>query len=137
VSLERLLLDAMREQADLLGVQWPVVLEADAPEAPDRSRRNLLTLVQKARPAVERALASLDRPTLLAHPGLLARYGLLPLLQPLQDRARRGPGVVVLIPDYEQNALPQVDGVALPVVHPSDWARVPRGWHRRGVRVSS
>jgi serine/threonine protein kinase len=137
VSLERLLLDAMREQADLLGVQWPVVLEADGPEAPDRARRNLLTLVQKARPAVERALASLDRPTLLAHPGLLARYGLLPLLQPLQDRARRGPGVIVLIPDYEQNALPQVDDVVLPVVHPSDWARVPRGWHRRGARASS
>jgi serine/threonine protein kinase len=136
LSLERLLLDAMRTQATVLGVQWPVVLEADAPEAPERDRRKLMALVQKARPEVERALAGLQQPTLLVHPGLLARYGLLPLLQPLQDRARRGVGMVLLIPGDAQHSMPVVDDVPLPVVHPSDWARLPRGWHRTTRRAA-
>lgn len=130
LSLERLLLDAMREQAVALGVLWPVVLEADAAAPDDRAWRYLQSLVQKARPAVEAALLALTGPTVLMHPGLLARYGLLSLLAPLQDPARRGAGVVVLIPGDEQSAMPVVDDVPLPVVQPSDWARVPFRWHR-------
>lgn len=136
VSLEKLLLDALRAHATALRVQWPVVLDADAADPTDRAWRNLQMLVQKARPTVEQALASIDRPTMLVHPGLLARYGLLSLLAPLQERSRRGPGVVLLIPGSAQQTMPAVDDVALPVVHPSDWARVPRGWHRAPARVA-
>jgi serine/threonine protein kinase len=136
VSLERLLLDAVHEQADALGVRWDKVLEADAATPTDRAWRNLQTLVQKARPAVERALSGIERPTVLVNPGLLARYGLLALLQPLQERSRRGPAVLVLIPGDEQHSMPVVDGVPLPVVNPSDWARVPRGWHHAPQRVA-
>lgn len=128
-SLEQVLLDAMREQAALLGVAWPVVLAADA-RTNDREWRNLQMLVQKARPTVERVLGTLDEPTLLVHPGLFARYGLLPLLQPLQDRARRGGGVVLLTPADGQQDLPVVDGVTLPVVYATDWARLPKAWLR-------
>lgn len=117
-------------------MQWPLVLEADAADRTDRAWRNLQSLVQKARPAVEQALDALDRPTLLVHAGLLARYGLLPLLAPLQDRSRRGPRVVVLIPGDAMHAMPMVDDVPLPVVHPSDWARAPRGWLRRARSVA-
>ena len=136
LSLERLLLDAMRAQAAALGVQWPLVLEADAADRSDRAWRNLQMLVQKARADVERALADLERPTVLVHPGLLARYGLLTLLQPLQERTRRGPGVVVLVAGDDMHTMPVVDGVPLPVVHASDWARVPRGWLRLQRRVA-
>ena len=87
-------------------------------------------------PELVEYLASIDRPTVLVHPGLLARYGLLSLLAPLQERSRRGPGVVLLIPGSAQQTMPAVDDVALPVVHPSDWARVPRGWHRAPARVA-
>jgi serine/threonine protein kinase len=130
LSLERLLFDAMHAEADAMHVQWPVVLEADASARQDRAWRNLQMLVQRARPAVAQALAALDRPTVLVHPGLLARYGLLSLLEPLQDRGRRGPGVVVLIPGDAMHTMPVIDDVPLPVVHPSDWARVPREWLR-------
>lgn len=136
LSLERVLLLAIREQAEALKVQWPVVLDADATSTTDRAWRNLQILVQRARPAVERTLASLDTPTVLLNPGLLARYDLLPLLEPLQDRARRGAGVVVLSPGSAQHAMPMIDDVPLPVVHPSDWARTPRGWHRAAARVA-
>ena len=120
----------MHGAADAMHVQWPVVLEADASARQDRAWRNLQMLVQRAQPAVAKALAALDRPTLLVHPGLFARYGLLSLLEPLQDRGRRGPGVVVLIPGDAMHTMPVIDDVPLPVVHPSDWARVPREWLR-------
>jgi serine/threonine protein kinase len=136
LSLERLLLAAMRGEATRLGVQWPVVIEADAADRRGPAWHRLQVLVQKARPAVEQALASLDQPTALLHPGILARYDLLGLLQPMQDRARHGPAVAVLIPGDEQHTLPVVDDVPLPVVHPSDWARVPRGWHRSARRAA-
>jgi hypothetical protein len=136
VSLERVLLDAMRETAATLKVQWPVVLEADASGRNDRAWRNLHLLVQRARPAVERALAELQQPTVLLNPGLLARYELLSVLAPLQERSRRGPGIVVLVPDTAQSAMPMVDDAPLPVVHPSDWARTPSGWTRAMRRVA-
>lgn len=136
VSLEQVLLDAMRETANTLKVQWPVVLEADASSRNDRAWRNLHQLVQRARPAVERVLAALEQPTVLLNPGLLARYELLSVLAPLQERSRRGPGIVVLVPDTAQSAMPMVDDAPLPVVHPSDWARTPGGWTRAMRRVA-
>lgn len=136
LSLERVLLDAMRQAAETLKVQWPIVLNADASARNDRAWRNLQMLVQRARPAVERALSEVDRPTVLLNPGLLARYELLSVLAPLQERERRGPGVVVLVPDTAQSAMPMVDEVPLPVVHPSDWARTPSGWTRAMRRVA-
>lgn len=136
LSLERLLLDAMRAQAGSLGVQWPVVLDADAADRNDRAWRQLQQLVQRASPAVAKRLAGLDRPTMLVNPGLFARYGLLSLLQPLQDRARRGPGVVVLIPGDGMHTMPVVDDAPLPVVHPSDWARAPKAWPRSARAIA-
>lgn len=136
LSLERVLLDAMRETAGSLNVQWPVVLEADASAQNERNWNKLQQLVQRARPAVERILAALDHPTALLNLGLLARYGMLSVLAPLQERSRRGPGIVVLVPDTAQSAMPMVDDAPLPVVHPSDWARTPSGWTRAMRRVA-
>jgi serine/threonine protein kinase len=136
VSLERLLIEAIREQATALGVQWPVVLDADRSGRGERAWRNLQMLAQKARPAVEQALRDIAQPTVLVNAGLLARYDLLSVLEPLQERSRRGPGVIVLITGSAQHTMPMVDDVALPVVHPSDWARVPRRWYRLPARVA-
>jgi hypothetical protein len=136
LSLERVLLDAMRTQAESLGVDWPVVLDADSADVKDRAWRQLQQLVQRASPTVAKRLAALDRSTVLVNPGLLARYGLLTLLQPLQERSRRGPGVVMLIPGDGMHTMPVVDGAPLPVVHPSDWARAPKAWPR-AVRATA
>lgn len=136
VSLERLLIDALHAQAEKLGVQWPIVLDADRAGPGERAWRNLQMLVQKARPAIENALRDIDSPTVLVNAGLLARYDLLSVLEPLQERSRRGPGVILLVTGSAQQTMPMVDEVALPVVHPSDWARVPRRWHRSQARVA-
>ena len=125
----------MRREATTLGAQWNVVLDADGLPAMTPGGRKLATLVQRTRDRMAATLSSLQRPALLLHPGLLARYDMLNLLDPLQDRTRRGPGVVILVPADGQDTMPRVDDRALPVVHPGDWARVPRHWHRRLVRV--
>lgn len=136
MSLERLFVESMRKTAEANRVQWPVVLQADAAPHHDRAWRNLRLLVEKARPMMEAPLAALVRPTLLLHPGLLARYDLLSVLEPLQDRSRRGPGVVLLLPSDGMSAMPVVDLAPLPMVYPSDWARLPREWFHLSRRVA-
>ena len=130
LNLERLLIDAMREQARVLGVDWRVVEMADASDRGAREWRNLRQLAQRSQPAMEAALQGIAEPTLLVNAGLLARYGLLGAIQMLQDRARRGPGVALLIAADDQHALPVVDDVTLPMVYPTDWMRLSRSWVR-------
>ncbi|MBK9978482.1 MAG: BREX system serine/threonine kinase PglW [Gemmatimonadetes bacterium] len=130
MSLERLFVESMRKTAEANRVHWPLVLQADAAPHHDRAWRNLRLLAEKARPMMEATLAALVRPTLLLHPGLLARYDLLAVFEPLQDRSRRGPGVVLLLPSDGMSAMPVIDLVPLPMVYPSDWARLPREWFR-------
>jgi hypothetical protein len=131
LSLERLVLDALRAEAAAIKAQWQVVLDADAAGNGTADGRRFAALVQRVRPRVAAALAEVARPTLLLHPGLLGRYDLLGVFDALQDRTRRGPGVVVLVPADGQDTMPRVDERALPVVHASDWARVPRRWKQR------
>ena len=136
VSLEGLLLGALREAADLLGASWDVVLRADAAAPTSRDWRRLQALVQKAMPAVETALLARERPALLLFPGLLARYGQLALIDRLREAAAEGraPGAVLLIPADQQATMPVIDGEALPVVLASDWARIPAPWLRNAHR---
>ncbi len=89
LSLDTLLVRAMREQAGLLKVSWPLVSRADAagPGSADWSR--LLQLVNRALPGVrERILAEPDT-LLLTDLGLLGRYRLQGLLSDLQDAVSR------------------------------------------------
>jgi hypothetical protein len=136
LSLEHVVLEALRAEAAAIKAQWPVVLAADAEAPGSRDRTNLANLVSRAKPRMVAALAAITGPTLLLNAGLLARYGLMELFAPLQDHARRGPAIVLLIPGNDQSTLPTIDGTQLPVVQASDWARVPSDWVRRSVRVA-
>ena len=129
VSLERLLLDALREAAEAVGASWDVVLRADAADRGSRDWRRLQSLVARALPAVETAVCEMERPGLLLYPGLLARYGHLDVVDRWREASAdgRAPGYVLLVPADAQQDLPVIDGVPLPVVLASDWARVPAG----------
>ena len=131
-SLDRLLVEALRETAAEKRVDWNLVLAADG--APGtRDWTNLMRLVRAARPRVESRLRSADRPVLLVEAGLLARYDLLDLLEDLRDRAgsRDGtPAVWLLLPSDEQNDLPLLDGHPVPLLTPGQRARIPRAWLR-------
>ena len=66
-------------------MRWPVVLAADAAARDSRDFQNLLRLVGRAAPVVEQRILTLRGPALLVHPGLLARYELMEMLDDLRD----------------------------------------------------
>ena len=135
-SLEDLLLRAMKDEAARAGADWNVVLGADAAAPTSADGRTLRQLVDLVLPRVERELAVSSKTLLLTRPGLLARYDRLALLQRLRDRVGRRPppgeeplfGAWLLVPCSEQAAAPQIDGKPVPVVTPSEWARIPEAW---------
>ena len=146
VSLEERLLGAMHAVAEEAGVEWSVILGADAAGvrpsgAESADWRNLRRLVDRALPRVERQVGASERPVLLVNCGLLKRYDQLGLLERLRDQAgtRDGlPGLWVLIPSDDQEELPVLDGKPVPVITPGQWARIPDGWlknlHRTGAQ---
>ena len=145
VDVEAALIGQMKDEASRSGADWGVVLRADAAPAASRDWQNLLVLARRALAALERELAAPDRTLLLIHPGLLARYEQVSLLERLRDRVGRRPepgaaplhGIWVLVPSDDAGTLPMLDGHAIPVIGPSQWARLTRTWvenaHRAGA----
>jgi serine/threonine protein kinase len=145
-SVEDLLLREMRAAADAAGVDWGLVLSADAAPPESKDWTNLCRLVGRALPKVEEHLRTAKRTLLLTYPGLLARYDRLELLEHLRDVVGRRdglPGVWVLIPSDDQQAMPVIDGKPVPVITAGQWARIPDSWlrnvhrHRKGESVPS
>jgi hypothetical protein len=143
LSLDALLLRAMREQATLLKVSWPLVSRADGagPDSADWNR--LLQLVSRALPAVrEQILAERDT-VLLTDPGLLGRYRLQGLLTDIQNAVSRPgglPGLWLLVPMIIPGP-PAVDGFTISTTTASQWALVNGAWaqnqHRAGTRTGA
>lgn len=139
ISLDRLLLDAMRAAAQSARANWDVVLAADASPRGSRDWMNLGRLVTRAADRVRDDLIARRAPLLLVNPGLLARYELMSLVDALRDAAGRpdAPPAVWLLAPMDANALPAVDGVAVPLITSAQWARVPQPWlenrHRAGT----
>jgi hypothetical protein len=138
-SVEQLLISAMRTAAQEVGADWTVVRRADAAQADSLEWQRLLALVRRALPMFETELAGRERTQLLLYPGQLARYGQLGVFGALRDRLGRpgGPhGVWVLVPSDDQSALPTIDGQAIPVITPGEWARIPEPWLRNVHRAA-
>jgi len=142
VSLERLMLRAMREEAEARRVQWPKALAADAATPDSADFRNLLRLAARAAPRVRDEVLALRTPALLTRPGLLARYDLMDMLVAMSQASGAAggpPGLWVLVPQPDQGR-PHVDGVVLPVIAASNWARLTESWlanaHRAGGRAA-
>ena len=131
LSLETLLLQAMKAVASAAGARWDVVLQADVAPPDSRDWRNLQALVRRAIPAVEHTLFAAAKPVLLVYPGLLARYDQMQLLEKLRDactQRQNAPGFLVLIASDEQRTMPVLDGKPVPVILASEWARLPEAW---------
>ena len=138
-DLDDLLIRHMKEATVAAKARWDVVLETDAagPRGPNWGK--LLTVVGRALPKTEAEMRASTRPVLLRHPGLLARFDKLDLLERLRDAAGREhelPGLLVVVASDEQTAMPMIDGKSVPVITPGEWARVPEPWienrHRAG-----
>jgi hypothetical protein len=73
VSLERLMLHAMRTRAEERRIAWPKALMADAAARDSTDFKNLLRLAAEAAPRVAKEVLALRQPALLTRPGLIAR----------------------------------------------------------------
>jgi serine/threonine protein kinase len=139
VSFDTLMLKALRQQAEAMKVNWNLVLTADgaAPTSTDWSR--LMRLVHKALPQVKQALLDATAPVLLVNSGLIARYGLMPLIDELRDevgRPRKLASLWMLLP-MAATGLPTVDDVPVPVITSTQWANVPVAWAKNLHRAAS
>lgn len=143
-SLDTLLIGRMKEVAAKGGARWDVVRRADGAAAGSRDWLNLQMLVKRAVSAVKASLESAERTVLLMHPGLLARYDQLSLLEGLRDRVGRPApasgtrlhGLWVLVVGDDQQTLPVVDGRPVPVLTPGEWARIPVSWLQNAHRAA-
>jgi|HubBroStandDraft_1064217.scaffolds.fasta_scaffold00063_36 serine/threonine protein kinase len=140
LSLERLMLRALRAEAEARRVQWPKALAADAAARDSADFRNLLRLAGRAAQSLRDQVLALRGPALLTRPGLLARYELMALLEELaQASGSEGgpPGLWLLVPQASEGR-PQIDGAVLPVISGANWARLTEAWfnntHRAGRR---
>ncbi len=143
VSLERLMLRAMRGEAEARRVQWPVALAADAAPRTSADFRNLLRLAARTAPGVRDAVLALRAPALLTRPGLFARYDLMDVLDGLAGTSGTSgglPSLWLLLPQPDPG-LPRVDGTVLPVISAANWARLTDAWlgtgHRAGGRSAA
>jgi serine/threonine protein kinase len=143
VSLERLMLRAMREEAEARRVQWPKALAADAALRDSADFKNLLRLASRAAPRVKDQVLGLRSPALLTRAGLIARYDLMDMLiafSQASGAAGGPPSIWLLIPQAEHGP-PQIDGTVLPVISAANWTRLTEAWlknaHRAGGRSAA
>jgi hypothetical protein len=138
VSLERLMLQAMRAEAEARRVPWPKVLAADAMARDSRDFQNLLRHASRAAPRVRDHVLALREPVLLTRPGLLARYQLMDMLSDFSQASgtRNGPpGLWLLLPQPDPG-MPRVDNTVVPVISSANWARLSEAWITNAHRAA-
>jgi hypothetical protein len=138
VSVDALLIAAMKEAASSAPVAWDVVIRADAAGRQSPEWRNLQVLVGRAMPKVKAAVLAPGNVRLVTNLGLLARYGQLSLLADIQGEVGR-PGAPrslwMLVPTVGVIGQPVVDGVPMPIVAAQATA-VPEAWVRNRHRAA-
>jgi serine/threonine protein kinase len=138
LSIDALVIGALRHHAQAKSIKWDqAILAADA-EGPDGEHwSRLLTVVRDALVPVRTELLHGPDHVLLTHPGLLARYDTLGLLDEVRERATRQPEpgqtlrtLWVLVPADDPDALPTVQGKAIPVTSSAERFALPDAWLR-------
>jgi serine/threonine protein kinase len=143
VSIERLMLHAMRARAEERRIAWPKALTADAAARDSADFRNLLRLAAEAAPRVAKEVLALRQPALLIRPGLIARYDLMAMLDEFSQASGASggpPSLWILIPQATPGR-PEIDGAILPVISAANWTRLTDPWlanaHRAGGRPAA
>jgi serine/threonine protein kinase len=142
ISLERLMLRAMRAEATARRVLWPKALAADAAGRDSADFKNLLRLAARAAPRVRDEVLALRTPALLTRPGLLARYDLVDVLEGMAQASgtTAGPPSLWLLLPQQDPGRPRIDNAVLPVISGANWAHLTEPWlinaHRAGGRAA-
>ncbi|MDN5916638.1 MAG: BREX system serine/threonine kinase PglW [Pseudonocardia sp.] len=144
VDVTRVLVEAMRAQADEVGLPWETVRAADAATAGSRDAAGLAALVARALGAIDAAVSeatAVGGPVLLTELAPLARYGHLATLARWTDLAlRREQAIWALVGQMPGNIGPVVDGKPLPLSAPGQFVRLDAEWFatvhdREGARA--
>jgi hypothetical protein len=138
-DLDKLVLGALKEQAEKKKARWDVVLKADAASENSTDWRNLQRLVDAAAPQIESHLRSPSQTRLVINPGLLARYNRLDLFAELAQDVGRTDGIHglwILVPANDQSPLPLLNNRPIPITNAAQHARLTEAWlankHRAG-----
>jgi serine/threonine protein kinase len=132
VALDGALIRHMRTIAAEKHAQWDAVLRLDSAQPSDRNWRILTELARDAAGRLRDELLATPGTVLASRPGLLARYGLLDLLDDLRRQIDASQndypleGLWLLVPSGD--GPPTVNGQPVPVIDENEWARVPSDW---------
>lgn len=135
IDLDGWIVTALRRHAAERNIKWnEAILAADA-AGPDGERWDKLrTVVADAIAPLANELLAEHEHVLLTHPGLLARYDRLGLLDELRERTRRPEPdqrlrtLWVLVPTDDPNAGPRLAGKAIPVTTAAEHMALPDPW---------
>lgn len=131
VSFDDLLFDSLRDEAKELEVDWSIIEKADGTDPTGQDWKNLLHLIGRAAPKITTRLAQSNEHLLLVHPGLIARYDLMSILESLRDKVGHDaacPGLWVLVATDGQNDMPILDHAEIPLITPGQRAKVSESW---------
>ena len=131
VSFDDLLFDVLREEAKELEVDWSIIEQADGADPSGQDWKNLLHLIGRAGPKIAARLAQRPEHLLLVHPGMIARYDQMAILETLRDTVGHDapcPGLWVLVATDGQNDMPILDHAEIPLITPGQRAKVSESW---------
>lgn len=131
VSFDDLLFEQLRIKSQEYEFPWSDLYESDAEGQTSEDWHNLLHLMSEVGPSIETELMNREQPLLLVHPGLIARYEMMSVLQTLRDRVGHDaacPSVWVLVATDSQNDMPHLDGVQIPLISKGQRAAVSENW---------
>jgi serine/threonine protein kinase len=135
VDLDGWIIGAMRRHASERNIKWDqAILAADAAGPGGDRWDKLRTVVTDAVAPLASEILNEHEHVLLTHPGLLARYDRLGLLDELRERTRqhakgqRLRTLWVLIPTDDPAAGPRLAGKAIPVTTAAEHMALPDPW---------
>ncbi len=126
-----ILFQYLRAVATELDIDWGVIELADGADRTSQDWTNLLHVISLVAPKIEADLLNQNRHLLLVHPGLIARYDQMAILETLRDRTGHDvpcPGVWVLVATDEQSDMPLLDHAEIPLISPGQRAKVSEPW---------
>lgn len=131
VSFDDLLFDALRAESEELEIDWSTIENADGTDRSSPDWDNLVHLVARTAPKVTDYLAGRTDHLLLVHPGLIARYDQMAILEALRDKVGHDapcPGLWLLVATDGQNDMPKLDNAEIPLITPGQRAKVSEAW---------
>lgn len=138
VDGDRITIDALRAESASKGIDWERAIVATDADGPTGERwPRLLTVARACAESICSQLLFGPEHVVLTHPGLLARYDLLGILDDLRERTTRIAEdgqtlrtLWVLVPTDDPNAAPALAGRAVPITTPTEHLALPELWLR-------